>query len=61
MTFDWHVNLGEMIAAFGIIVTVFTMNKQNTERIKGIETKLEMMFEWFQSRVINREGGDPFK
>lgn len=55
MQFEWKINLGDVVAVLGVLVTVFTMHTQNIKRITELETKIEMMFRWFQRRIIDKE------
>ena len=55
MQFEWKINLGDVVAVVGVLITVFTMHSQNIKRITELETKIEMMFDWFRNRVMNQQ------
>jgi len=59
MKFDFTINVGEVLTAAGLLVAFFAAHTQNIRKFQAIETKMDMMYKWFQQTVImRRNGGD---
>lgn len=57
MSFDWSINVGNVLTAIVLLLGLLGAHSQNIKRISEIETKVNMIFHWFQSRIINNEKG----
>jgi hypothetical protein len=57
MKYDPTINLGEMIAAAVLLTGLVTAHIQNVRRLNTIETKVNIMFNWFSKNIINGGGG----
>jgi hypothetical protein len=57
--FDGTINLGEMIAAVGLLVVFLTAHRENTRMLSEIKTKVDVLWRAFETevlRVARREG-----
>jgi hypothetical protein len=57
LKFNWDVNVGTIIAIITFLVSLYTFHISNVRRYERIETKLNILFEWFQNNVVGR--GEP--
>jgi hypothetical protein len=55
MHFDWSINVGELIAAFVLLGGFMTAHSQNVKKLQEMDTKLTIMYAWFEARVVNRQ------
>jgi hypothetical protein len=55
--FSWEINVGTIIAIITFLVTLYSFHISNVRRTERIETKVNMIYEWFQNNVIGR--GEP--
>lgn len=63
MHFDGSISLGSILTAGGLALSLWIAHRSNTQRIEetnrrmqDIETKVTIMFRWFQNNVINGHG-----
>lgn len=54
MHFDWTISVGNIITAAALFLGFYHAHSQNIRRLTGIETRLNMLYKWFENRVINR-------
>lgn len=54
MKVDWDINVGNIIMALMLLVGFLAAHKQNIERIQAIETKVEMIYNWFLAKVVKQ-------
>lgn len=54
MGIEWSISIGNILTAVGLAITLYTIHAQAIRRLDKIETQLEMMYEWFTRKVINR-------
>jgi len=52
MQFDWTINVGTLIAAGGLLVVFIGAHVQNRTSIQEIQTKVDLLYKWFERRVI---------
>jgi hypothetical protein len=50
---DWSINMGEVLTALALLVGFVTAHAQNIRKLQDIETRLGLVFEWFQQNVVN--------
>lgn len=55
MKFDWTINIGTVIAAAGLLSAFVVAHAQNRASIREIQTKVDLLYDWFKRRVIMRE------
>jgi len=53
VTFNWDITAGNVLTVIGIIVSFFVAHTQNVRRLERIETKLQLVYDWFKDHVIN--------
>lgn len=53
MKIDWSINVGEMIAAVVLLVGFVTAHTQNVRKLQDIETRLDLIYDWFTHNIIN--------
>lgn len=53
-----HFSISHIIELIGIVITVVTLHRQNVARMTQMETKIDLIYQWFKRRVIFRNGGD---
>ena len=58
MRFDWTVNLGNVIVGVGLFLGFLSAHIQNIKKLQDIETKVSMMFNWFQNRMNKSINGE---
>lgn len=65
MHLDATVNLGNILTGAGLLIGLVAahlqnqarldaMHRQNSERLAHIETRLDMIYDWFIRTVVNR-------
>lgn len=54
MNFVWEVNIGNVLTAVLLLIGFYAAHRQNIERIQSIETKVEMIYHWFLTKVVNK-------
>lgn len=54
MKLDWTINISELIAATVLAIGIVSAHTANVRKLQAIETKLDMVYTWFTSHVINR-------
>lgn len=54
MHFDWTINAGSVIAGVALLVAFVTAHVQNRSSIQDMQTKVDLIYEWFKKRVILR-------
>jgi len=52
MIFEWKLNMGDVIIAAGVLGTFVVAHSANIKRLQDIETKLELLYDWFTDKVI---------
>jgi len=52
MKWDWTINAGNVLTAIGLLIGFIVAHQQNIKKIQEISTRVDIMFRWFQSRVI---------
>jgi hypothetical protein len=50
VTFDWTVNLGTVVSGLALAIMVLGLHRANIVRITRMETKLDMLYEWWKER-----------
>ena len=55
MTFNWNVDIGNVLTALGLLIGFYIAHIQNIRRLTQIETRLNMIYGWFVRRIVNRE------
>ena len=55
MHFDFTINVTNVVALLVFIAGLITAHTQNIRRLQNIETRLDLMYQWFQKHVINKE------
>lgn len=55
MKLDWTVNVGDVLIAVGLLVGFIAAHVQNVRRLQIIETRVEMIYEWFRRRVLDNK------
>jgi len=53
--FDGTIHLGDVLTLIGIGVTLIALHSKNTRRFTSIETKVDMLFDWFRESVVKRK------
>ncbi len=56
MKFDWSINMGNILTAAILLVGFITAHMQNVRKLQDIETKVGIMFRWFNRRIIGSNG-----
>ena len=56
MHFDMTVNLGNILTAVGLVVAFAVAHVQNVRKLQDIDTKLQMIFEWWKTVAWKRGG-----
>jgi hypothetical protein len=51
--FDWTINMGEVLTAAALFLGFVTAHQQNIRKLQDIETRLGLVFQWFQNNVVN--------
>jgi hypothetical protein len=51
------VQVAILVSVVGLLITVISSALALARRLGGIETKVDMMFDWFQSHIDIRVGG----
>lgn len=54
MKFDWTLSMGNLLTAGALFIGFFIAHQQNIKKLQDIETKVTMMYEWFQRKIIHR-------
>ena len=54
-TFDWSINIGNVLTVVGLLTVFVTAHAANVKRLQDMETKLDLIFHWFRNNVINRQ------
>ena len=52
MHIDWSISVGNLIAALGLLIGFFVAHTQNIRELQEIKTKLDIMYQWFQNRIM---------
>lgn len=52
MEFKWEINLGTILTLIGTLVTIIKMHNSNVSRVQHLETKLDLMFDWFRKMIM---------
>ena len=55
ITLNWQIDLGSIIAAGSVIVTLILLHGANVRRITRIETQVHMMYRWWERRQNGEE------
>jgi hypothetical protein len=51
----WDVTLGNALTFFGMVIALVVSHTKNAERIRGMEIKIDMMFEsWLKERQAQK-------
>lgn len=58
MKFDFTINVGEVLTAAGLLLGFYAAHSQGIRKMQELETKLDLMYAWFQEVVIRRNGGN---
>lgn len=58
MKLEWTINIGNILVAVGLLAGFFAAHIQNVRRLQSIETRVEMLYEWFRRRVLGAERSD---
>lgn len=53
MHFDWTVNAGNIMTALLLLIGFVAAHKESVKRLTAIEERVNLMYEWFRSHVIN--------
>jgi hypothetical protein len=51
--FDLTVNVGNLITAAGLLIGFIVAHQQNIRKLQEIETRVQLMYDWFRNRVMN--------
>ena len=51
--FDSTIHLGDVITLFGFLLTLWIFHAKNVQRFQQMETKLDIIFKWFQNKIIS--------
>jgi len=58
----WDFNIGNAITLASMLIAFFLAHRSNVKRIEdnsarmaNLETKLELVFKWFEANVIHRK------
>ena len=54
MKLDWTINLGTLIQFGGMVIAVFAMYVRVEKRFTSLETKMEMLMDWFKGETLTR-------
>jgi len=57
VTFNWDVSLGNVLTFLGMVVAFVVAHTRGVERLKEMETKVEMIYAWWV-RHVQRDSGD---
>lgn len=55
MHFDWTISIGNLLTAAALFLGFVAAHFQNIRRLDSIESRVKMMYDWFQRKVIYRE------
>lgn len=58
MTFDFSVNVGTVISAVGLVITLMKLHNSNVRRMEQIETKMDLIYRWFEKAIVLRTNSD---
>lgn len=58
MTFDWTITAGSLLSFVGFIGTILVVYWHAAAKLSKMETKLNIMFTWFQKAIIEKNGSD---
>lgn len=53
--FEPTIDLGSILAASSLIISLLVMHSKNIKRITEMEIKINTMYKWFEENVINGE------
>ena len=54
-SFDWSINIGNVLTVISLLVVFMAAHSKNVKRLQDMETKLDLIFQWFRKNVINRQ------
>ena len=53
MHWNWEVNIGNVLTAAGLLLGFLVAHVQNIRKLEQIVTKVNLMYHWFEKRIIN--------
>lgn len=53
MHFDWTLSMGNVLTALVLFLGFVRAHRQNIERLAQIEQRLDLIYRWFENRIIN--------
>lgn len=54
MRFDWTFSIGNVLTAAVLFIGFFHAHRQNIERLAQIEHRLNLIYKWFERKVIHQ-------
>jgi len=58
VTFDTHIDLGNVLTLVGMVITLYTFHVANVKRIHGLEFKVGLMWKHFAHKFELEEDID---
>ncbi len=62
----WQISIGNLLSFIGLMITLIAFHVSNVKRIKDaaerfqrMETKVDLVYEWFKENVVGR--GEPHR
>jgi hypothetical protein len=52
MDIKWDISVSTLVSVGSILLVVWKIHSTNIKKIQDIETKLDMMFDWFKDAII---------
>lgn len=49
----WNFNLGNVVSIFAVLIPLAIMHKTNVKTMQDMQTKVDLMYKWFERNVIN--------
>lgn len=51
MHFSWNIDVGTLAAFVGAVIGMAKLHKNNIERFKGVETKVDLLYDWMRAKM----------
>ena len=55
MHFDFTINIGNVVSVATLVVTFYVSHVRAIRHLENLDTKVNLVFDWFQKNVINKE------
>ena len=52
MNWDGTIHGSDLILLAGTVITLFTLHKQNIQRMSKMGTKVDLLYRWFEQHII---------